>query len=146
MCREFAVPRKNLLRWKRVGPERKQGGGRRKLDQGLESALYDWCLQEGIRIGRPVSRAQIKAKAIEICAHPDKFRASKGWVDKFVKKFKVRKTVTDRLKSMGVYPAKRRQKQSQSNSFMRQIKTEQERVDGWGSDLFIKNEEVFMDD
>jgi Tc5 transposase DNA-binding domain len=39
----------------------------------------------------------IKAKALELSSNPDKFKASKGWTDKFVKKFNLRKRVVTRL-------------------------------------------------
>lgn len=39
----------------------------------------------------------IKLKALELSSNREKFKASKGWTDKFVKKFDVRKAVVLRL-------------------------------------------------
>jgi hypothetical protein len=50
------IPKKNLKRWIGIGSERKKGGGRKRMDEDMESKLYDWCIQEGINRGRPVSR------------------------------------------------------------------------------------------
>jgi hypothetical protein len=39
----------------------------------------------------------IKKRAIELSKFPNKFKASKGWIDKFVKRFNLRKRVIREL-------------------------------------------------
>jgi hypothetical protein len=73
------------------------------MDMHLEDELFKWCLDEGRRLCRPVTRSMIKQKALLLSAHPDKFKASKGWTDKFVKKYNLRKRVVKELQSIGLY-------------------------------------------
>ena len=76
-----------------MGSERKKGGGRKRMDEEMELDLYNWCIQEGLNLGRPVTRKMIRQRALELSKFPNKFKASKGWTDKFVKKFNLRKRV-----------------------------------------------------
>lgn len=85
------IPKKNLRRWIEIGAERKKGGGRKRMDQEMEEKLHRWCIEESLKKGRPVSRLQIRQKALEFSKFPEKFKASKGWTDKFVKKYNLRK-------------------------------------------------------
>ena len=61
------------------------------MDEEMETNLHKWCLEESLNCERPVSRHQIRQKALELSKFPDKFKASKGWTDKFVKKYNLRK-------------------------------------------------------
>ena len=40
ISKEYGIPRRNLLRWRKNGCERKEGGGR-PTDRDMESILYD---------------------------------------------------------------------------------------------------------
>lgn len=40
ISKEFGIPRRNLLRWKKNGCQRKQGGGR-PTDNEMERVIYD---------------------------------------------------------------------------------------------------------
>jgi transposase-like protein len=40
VSREYGIPRRNLLRWRKNGCERKEGGGR-PTDTEMECILYD---------------------------------------------------------------------------------------------------------
>lgn len=85
------IPKKNLRRWMELGIERRKGGGRKRMDEEMEQKLHSWCLEECLSQGRPVSRSEIRKKALELSKYPEKFKASKGWTDKFVKKYNLRK-------------------------------------------------------
>jgi len=39
------VPRKNIKRWIKLGPERKKGGGRKVQDEKMEVKLYDFLIE-----------------------------------------------------------------------------------------------------
>lgn len=56
----------------------------------MEDELYDWCLEESKRKeGRPLSRSTLKQAARRFSRYPGSFKASKGWLDKFIKRYKI---------------------------------------------------------
>lgn len=59
----------------------------------MDDKLHEWCLEESLKLGKPVTRIQIRTKALQLTKFPGKFKASKGWTDKFVKKFNIRKEI-----------------------------------------------------
>ena len=101
VAEEMDIPMKNLHRWMKYGANRKKGGGRKKYNDQIEVQLFQWCMDQGLAQGRPVSRIQIKEKALEM-SNCEKFVASKGWIDKFVRKFQARKLMVKTLRVMGV--------------------------------------------
>ena len=82
MCK---VPRKSLRRWFHVGCNRKKGCGRKTRNPEMENRLVEWYREE-INGGANVSAKMIRDKAVEISGDKD-FLASKGWLEKFKKKF-----------------------------------------------------------
>lgn len=52
----------------------------------MEKLLYDWYLDYHVTKGNPVTARQIKQKALQFTSRDD-FSASKGWLEKFRKKF-----------------------------------------------------------
>jgi transposase-like protein len=60
VCLRMGIPKKNLKRWIDMGSERKKGGGRKRMDEQMEHDLYKWCIEEGVKLGRPVSRKMIR--------------------------------------------------------------------------------------
>ena len=69
-----------------------KGGGRKTLDPEMEDELYDWCLEESERKeGKPLSRSTLKQAARRLSRFPGTFKASKGWLDKFIKRYKISK-------------------------------------------------------
>lgn len=48
ISKEYQIPRRNLLRWKKNGCQRKQGGGR-PTDNDLEKMLYEKILNKDIK-------------------------------------------------------------------------------------------------
>lgn len=85
------------------GTERKKGGGRKLLDAALERNLYEWILQQMRETKDKVSRSQIREKALQLSAFKGRFKASKGWTDKFIRKYNLKRaamrSMIDRIKS-----------------------------------------------
>jgi hypothetical protein len=81
---ECGVPLKSLKRWTIVGYERKKGGGRRIKDPEMEKKLLDWCLSQ--KNAGKLKLNTIRSKALEYSTFED-FKASKGWFEKFKKKY-----------------------------------------------------------
>ena len=73
------------------------------MDDEIEEKLHQWYIEESLKRGRPVSRVCIREKALELTKFPNKFKASKGWTDKFVKKFNLRKKTIKELQERGMY-------------------------------------------
>lgn len=97
-AREFKVDPKRIREWckqkemllklkkKRGNAERKRlkGGGRKVIDDEMESALFSWiALMRGSNLR--VSRKLIRAKALEL-SDTESFRASNGWLVKFMRR------------------------------------------------------------
>ena len=94
MCK---VPRKSLRRWSHVGCNRKKGCGRKTRNPEMENKLVEWYREE-INGGANVSAKMIRDKAVQISEDKD-FLASKGWLEKFKKKFNI-KIVTHKNKNL----------------------------------------------
>ena len=85
MCK---VPRKSLRRWSYVGCHRKKGCGRKTKNPEMEAKLVDWY-NKIVKKGIYVTAKMIRDKAIEISKDKD-FLASKGWLEKFKRKFNIK--------------------------------------------------------
>lgn len=57
------------------------------MDPTMEQELFHWCIQEVRRIKKPITRSHIKQKARSLSMNKNNFKASKGWLDKFMKRF-----------------------------------------------------------
>ena len=79
------VPSKNIKRWIKLGVIRKKGGGRKTKFPNLEKDLVYWFYDSIDKNFYPIA-SDIRNKALEICNDKD-FLASKGWLDKFIKKY-----------------------------------------------------------
>lgn len=77
------VPLKNLRRWVENGPKRKKGG-RKTHDPEMETKLYDWIKEYKSVYDELPLRRQIKSTAMKYSNFPHKFKASKGWYEKFM--------------------------------------------------------------
>ena len=84
MCK---VPRKSLRRWLYVGCQRKKGCGRKTKNPEMEMRLVQWY-NDIIKKEICVTSKMIREKAVEICDDKD-FLASKGWLEKFKRKFNI---------------------------------------------------------
>ena len=85
MCK---VPRKSLRRWSHVGCNRKKGCGRKTRNPEMENKLVEWY-NEVRNQNVNVSAKMIRDKAVQISDDKD-FLASKGWLEKFKKKFNIK--------------------------------------------------------
>jgi hypothetical protein len=62
------------------------GGGRKIRDPEMETNLYNWYEEYHVIKNNPVTSKMIKQKALEFTKYRD-FIASKGWLEKFKKKY-----------------------------------------------------------
>ena len=81
------VPRKSLRRWSIVGIHRKKGCGRKTKEPELEEKIVHWINQLKLKGMLPTSN-QTREKALQL-SKDKKFIASKGWLEKFKKKFDI---------------------------------------------------------
>ena len=87
MCK---VPRKSLRRWLFVGCERKKGCGRKTKNPEMEEKLVNWYRE--VIVSKKelcVTAKMIRDKAMKISKDKD-FLASKGWLEKFKKKYNIK--------------------------------------------------------
>lgn len=68
------------------GPYRKIGCGRKALDSEMEKRLSEYCLFQRER-GIKLRRKEIRSMALRMFKKDANFKASKGWTDKFVRKY-----------------------------------------------------------
>ena len=86
--REWCSQKDKLLAMKKEGKSRRKrlkGGGRKALDEEMEEQLFDWILEMRGRNLR-VSRRMIQDKARELVTTMERFVASRGWLDLFMKR------------------------------------------------------------
>ena len=87
VTKKYGVPLKKLKRWLQVGANRQKGGGRKVLDPNMEVKLINWY-NSARSHNEAVSARKMQNKAKEFTT-ADKFLASKGWLEKFLKKYKI---------------------------------------------------------
>ncbi|KRW98469.1 Homeodomain protein [Pseudocohnilembus persalinus] len=89
VSKQLDIPAKNIRRWVKQGPNRKKGGGRRTKDIEMEKKLHKWIIQQ-FSTQNQATRKQIQEKAMEITQFKNSFKASKGWMEKFLQRFQQR--------------------------------------------------------
>ena len=79
----LSIPIKNLKRWIKNGPVRRKGG-RRTQDPQMERRLIEW-IKNYLQTNKsyPLSK-DIRDKAILFSDNKKLFKASKGWLEKFM--------------------------------------------------------------
>lgn len=81
------MSKKSLMRWLKKGTHRRIGGGRKILDPEMEITLVRWYIEQMKKNNnKGVPSKVLKKKAIEFSNH-EGFLASKGWFEKFRKKY-----------------------------------------------------------
>lgn len=94
ISRKLSIPCKNIKRWSTQGVDRKRGGGRRRSSPEMEEAVNRWIRQQ-FAAGEVVELDRIQEYALAICGD-DMFKASRGWVIKFIDRFQLRNVYTFR--------------------------------------------------
>ena len=64
------------------------GGGRKVRDPIMVKKLLEWFKDTRENEGLKINVRQFKNKALELSSYDD-FRASKGWFEKFKKRYKI---------------------------------------------------------
>lgn len=62
------------------------GGGRKIKDPEMENQLFDWCINEIKKKKKNIPRSLIRIKAKFFSNYQKTFKASKGWLEKFLKR------------------------------------------------------------
>lgn len=76
------ISEKNIKRWLIKGVERKKGAGRKTMDPEMEKKLLVWIKNYFLENKRMPGFFEIRGRAV-ILSNFQKFKASKGWYDKF---------------------------------------------------------------
>lgn len=63
------------------------GGGRKKEDPEMEENVFAWLLERFHSMQLAATRNQIRGKALELSNRKDRFKASKGWLEKFFTRY-----------------------------------------------------------
>ncbi|KAL4477697.1 hypothetical protein ABPG74_002847 [Tetrahymena malaccensis] len=83
LSQRYNIPMKNLQRWKIYGAERREGGGRKIMDLNMEVILLEYCIDYTLRGRCRCPRKLIMQKARDFTKEDNKFKGSKGWLDKY---------------------------------------------------------------
>jgi hypothetical protein len=85
---EHKITKRKLKSW--IDSQHKIKGvkGRKSNDPSRDQALHRWCMDFQNEHGRPPSRKEATQKALELSGDPN-FQASKGWLDKFSRKYNI---------------------------------------------------------
>ena len=78
---KYNVSIRNLVRWKKLGIERKKGSGRKFKDPYLENKMLNYYYEND-----KITTKQFREKAKELCSDSS-FKASTGWLMRIKKKF-----------------------------------------------------------
>ena len=78
---KYNVSIRNLVRWKKLGIERKKGSGRKFKDPYLENKMLNYYYEND-----KITTKQFREKAKELCSDSS-FKASTGWLMRIKRKF-----------------------------------------------------------
>jgi transposase-like protein len=92
VSRRLRIPCKNIKRWSQYGVERKKGGGRKRFSPETERRVAR-KLKELYKEGSEVEYVKVQNIAINLSDDPT-FKASRGWVVKFVERQNLRNYYT----------------------------------------------------
>jgi hypothetical protein len=85
---EHKITKRKLKSW--IDSQHKIKGvkGRKSNDPSRDQALHKWCMDFQNEHGRPPSRKEATQRALELSGDSN-FQASKGWLDKFSRKYHI---------------------------------------------------------
>ena len=66
----------------------------------MESNLCDWWLNEVKKRKKAIPLAWVKDRARKTSNHRDQFKASKGWLDKFTKRYNMENRIQEILNNL----------------------------------------------
>lgn len=81
----WGVNLKSLKRWAKFGIYKKKMSGRKIRDMEMEVKLASWFRRQNYSKNNPPNKKRIVKKALEY-SKLESFKASKGWLDKFLKR------------------------------------------------------------
>ena len=101
MAKIYGINPKTLHRWVTKGLKKNQGkiiivnyfllgGGRTIRDPSMEKKLLEWYKDYHDEQGNTVTTRLFKQKAKEFSNDPTTFRASKGWLQKFRRRYNIK--------------------------------------------------------
>lgn len=116
------------------------------MDPEMESQLFEWCINEISLHQKPLSRNAIKQQAKLLSFNKGIFKASKGWLDKFMKRFDYSERVKQLLgekqeevvmEEEGGFQGEQEGKKEEDNNgifgdFNKEIKKNEEKRKGYG--------------
>jgi len=85
---EHKITKRKLKSWLENQSKVKGVKGRKSTDPVRDEVLFKWCSEFEKSHGRPPSRKETTEKALELSGDPN-FQASKGWLDKFSRKYHI---------------------------------------------------------
>lgn len=88
ISKSLDIPCNTLKRWIKVGIYRRKGAGRKLLDPLMEEHLYKWCQSE-LNKNNLLTGREIRKMARNLSSNKETFKASKGWLVGFLKRFKL---------------------------------------------------------
>ena len=108
----------------------------------MESQLFEWCINEISLHQKPLSRNAIKQQAKLLSFNKGIFKASKGWLDKFMKRFDYSERVKQILGEVGMEEEGRFQREQEEKKeegdysvfrdFNKEIKKKEEKRKRYG--------------
>lgn len=85
-AKKFQITRRNIERWCKNGLDRRKGAGRKTTNPIMEQEMLQW-VEDYIKHEKKIpKRKYIMVRGMGYSS--DKFKASKGWCDKFLKRNK----------------------------------------------------------
>ena len=89
ISKSLDIPCNTLKRWIRVGIYRRKGAGRKLMDPDMEEKLYKWCKAEMKQKKAKLSGREIRKMARSFSSNKGVFKASKGWLVGFLRRFRL---------------------------------------------------------